>query len=364
MKAFLERHIIWLPFMIAIGLFLLTDVMISFTPVGQYLDDKVDNNLSRKLDNIRSDHPRQIDILALGTSRVNNGFKTETFEKSVPSGLNTYNMGLPGGSYYLIKLVLERHVHQYGKPKMVLLEVTDFLLNNDFVSTNNILYYRSILANQPELASEIFNSPYLSMNDKQEIVLASLSGLYRYRSILAPDILAKMVLKGKSKDNRYFQGWNPKKISKDMKSDRNVLMNAKARERRILSNYKQVDTERLENFLSYCQQENIPVVLFEYPSHPSYQGIFDRNAISRPYYEAVQKVVSEYHVPFVDLKKELPHNVEGLFADSGHLSPAGAELMSGILAHRVFENATVSSWFQQHATLTQVPAAVAAAGGR
>ena len=340
-----DRWFHFFPFILALVLFLVTDCAINYTRVGNFLDDKVDNILQRKLGNITKDNPAHIDILALGTSRTNNGFDTPDVERLASVPVNVYNMGLPGCNYYLMQLVLEGQIKKYGKPKLILLEVTDFLLNNQFISDNNILYFRTLLANQPEMKDVIFKSPYLSDEDKKEIVFSSISGLYRYRSILAPDHLIKLVLKGKTQSNHFYEGWRPRKVSKDMANPSSIIQSAKARDREILGEFSKVDGSRLEHLLAYCAGQHIPVVMFEYPSHPSYQQIFDAKPVSRDYYHAIEQITARYHIPFVDLKSDLPADITGLFADTGHLSQAGAQYFAGKLDEKLFQLDTVRQLF-------------------
>lgn len=341
----------FLPFIIAIGLFVILDCLILYTPVRDLLDTQLDNCLERKLIQVKADRPQQLDLLFLGSSRTNNGFVTEIFEKSWPTqAINAYNMGLPAGDYFLFKLALNNHIQQYGKPKLILLEVTDFFFNPDFISNNNILYIRVLMAQNPAMVSAIFKSPELSLELKKEIFFASVSGLYRYRSLFTPNKFKKMLLNRESfKARKFFQGWNPKEIKKVMASDHTVRENALARKRTLLDNFTRFDSSKLVSFLTYCQNENIPVVLVDWPSHPYYADLFEQHPISSTYHQEIAHIAKQFDIPFLNLSAQITPNIAGLYADAGHLSPAGAKQYTQLLTQKLVELDKTHAFFKPKA---------------
>ncbi len=326
----------FMPFIIAIGLFLVVDLAITFTPIDDKLSSAVENNLANKLVDILGDDPKNIDVLAVGTSRTNYGISSNDLEDALNNGnlksndeINVYNMGLPGGSYYMLLMVLKNHIKEFGKPKVVVLETTEFLYNRDFKSDNNILYYRTLINGSKYMDKEIMGSASLTTDTKQEIMYSRLSGLYRYRSILSPQRLAKIILKNKTKMETFEEGWRPRGIGKEMSSETKILTAAKARKRRLIDGFDSIDLANLEEFLDYCDEQGIEVVMFELPSHPSYQTIFESSEIGKAYYREVHPYLEKRGVPLVDMRFELPkENVDPLFSDTGHLSIEGAHFFS------------------------------------
>jgi hypothetical protein len=89
-----------------VGGVVLIAIMLDFFYTAVYLQ----SNHRGKIDYVYNSFGRNYDVVILGSSRANNHFVSELFEKE---GLKTYNYGMSGGHLYeaslLLKLMLERN---------------------------------------------------------------------------------------------------------------------------------------------------------------------------------------------------------------------------------------------------------------
>jgi hypothetical protein len=314
------------PFFITLAVIVLLDRLILFAPVSNFLDDRIQNALKIKLEQLQPDG-EDLDILFLGTSRTNNGFATPIFAKEASA--NVYNMGLADGDYAIFLQVLKYLAEHQKKPHRLYLEVSNVLFKPAHLSDNSVLYYRTLFGGQPAKALHILQMSTLSWRDKQEIGLTYLSGIYRYRTVIGVRALAKYAahyLAGNqfSKSN-YLQGWKPAKT--EMIMGKSPQMKQKAQEvlYQQMSNYDQPDTNRFRQLLDFCKEEEIPVILVEWPTHPIYDDLFHHYPLAEKYDTTIKSIAQQYHLPLIQLQKNLPKEKQDLFfAEPGHLNESGA----------------------------------------
>ena len=324
------------PFLIALALFLLVEVLLSLPLVESKLQAKVENWLQWKLEDIVEDNPQHEDVLAFGSSRTLHGFNAQRFETLSQKQLNAYNYGISFGDYYLFQLMLERHVKHYGKPDTVLLEISDFLLKEGSMPADNIVYFQTLLKDDPALFPKVMEAPVLSQSNKWEITFASLSSIYRYRDLLSPQ---KVIQTFWSTPNTRAlqQGWKPHKNSNKSHTQKELQEHATQRVYRILGDYKKLDTQKLLGFIQYCQQNNIQVVLVAWPNHQSYQRQFAQYPIIKTFQQAVQNIQHDQNIRFIDLGNLPGTDKAENFADSDHLAEEGAIYYTEVLARALFK---------------------------
>ncbi len=347
----MKRPSPYLPFLIALCIVLLAEGVIALPAVSGWMDAQVKNVLKRKQALVAQDNPRQMDVLALGSSRTHNGFAANAFEASAEKPINAFNMGLPTGDYYIYSLVLKDFVRQYGKPRLVMLDASEFLFNRNLKSGYNTLYLSTLIQQNPELAQSIWQSPFLDAEDKKEIVLSGLSGLYRYRVLLRPKTLAKMALKGLPVKSPLYDGWEPlpDKIS-IMSSEQRAIEAAENTARKFYQDYPAIDTQPFEALVTYCRESGIPVVMVRWPLHPTFVRTFETYPIQRDYDALLKRIATQYDVALVDLNTQAQLASDGQnFRDPSHLSESGAKTFSAILARQVFDKVSPNEWLSaQH----------------
>lgn len=80
-----------------------------------------------KIDYVYNSEARDYDVVILGSSRANNHFVSETFEKE---GLKTFNFGMNGGTLFEASLLLKLMIERKYEIKNVILEA-DLNLSNE-----------------------------------------------------------------------------------------------------------------------------------------------------------------------------------------------------------------------------------------
>lgn len=327
------------PFIIALVFFILMDFGVTFTPIEAWLNREYQNALTVKLEDINKFPPDQSpDILFLGSSRVNNGFDTITFEKLAPYPVQVYNLGLPTGDYYLFALLLENYLKKHKKPKLLLIELNDFGLKSTYFSDINSMYYRTLLTRDPLLAIRLFPSPLLSFRYKKEIFFNTLSGIYRYRSLLAPNYLAYIFRRGPMPEMKFMDGWSPRNREIGKKEEHIFVLSAKDAMQKLLADYQKTDTRQLEYLLNVAKKASIPTVLVEFPNHPSYQTLFDKSPYRMAFADAARSLQEKYQISIINLNTQHPPDVSRLFFDARHLNAQGATYYTKLLAANLFQS--------------------------
>lgn len=359
------------PFLIALLLFVLFDLSLNIPAWKNQLDYMSNNPLPQKLQALKQDNPKALDVMVLGTSRVNNGFATPYFESASSLRLNTFNMGLPLANYLVLKQYLAFHIAHYGKPRIVVLEVADYLLNKRYYSYQTALYYRDLLYPQHTLA-QVMSAPNLSWAYKQEILLSAVSNIYCYRRVLSPEALWTVLwskisyklnmLLGRQpdplpalqrtqphntealpyKEGQSYDGWYPRTGKTLQHAALSYLTDAQHRAKTFQSNYTEIDAKGLQEVIDLCQQHNIEVALLIMPNRPEYSTQFQRQTVYPHYVETVEALARRNNIALLDLSKERQLPGKDIYTDSIHLNTAGAITYTRLLKQQLLNNQNVS----------------------
>ncbi len=323
------------PLIFGLVAMLLVEIIIALPVVQKRLDYLVINPLPTKLEQVKTfatdaKATGKPMVLAMGSSRTYDGFAPKAFEQAVQDvtteEVTAYNMGLPEAGYDVMLLYLKYHVAQYGKPKMLMLETTDFLFDRRL--TRSIYYYPSLFAKQPALAWDALSYPVFDMDERQNLALASVSGLFRYRKALSPYMLPKVLLgkvgTGENENPVSKDGWEHL-LHSDMLDTPDSLW---------ISNTKTflpVDTRELELILDYCKEQGIQVVLVDWPDMSPYRKLALDSDLYAGYEEAIDSVAQKYHVRHVNFNDEPGASDKINFTDIRHLNPEHAEYFTRLL---------------------------------
>lgn len=354
---------------------------VTLSPLNQKFNFSYGNFLPTKLALLRQHQPEKLDVLFLGTSQTNNGFITRVFEQTAQdltrTSINSFNLGLPNNRYDVMLGTLQMHIHRYGKPRLVLVELSPSIQErNSMLYYLPALYHRSLIENDPSLLGNTFSNPLIADNVKKEMLFSSASSLYQYRHTFSPvNLLSKISGKLKStlpipapSANAAMQenlaaidfegvanaqqqptrtidptwtekGWYPKEQSPHMTTPEGVALSVTEARKYYIDGQPEVNFDKLRHLLAWCHQQNIPVVLVSWPNHPAYLQAFQKSALSQPYTEGVQALLQDYPVPHIDFNQELAtgslQNRNDLFADPRHLTPEGARYFSQRLAQKL-----------------------------
>lgn len=114
-------------FLIFIGKILLVLLLSAFALDFIYTSVFVQSETRNKVENVINSKPQKYDVIILGTSRANNHFVSEMFEKE---GLKTFNYGMSGSHLFETSLLLKLMVERGWNIKNVIVE-TDLNLSNE-----------------------------------------------------------------------------------------------------------------------------------------------------------------------------------------------------------------------------------------
>lgn len=345
---------------------------VTFSPLNQRFNFKYGNFLPVKMQMLEARQPEKTNVLFLGTSQTNNGFIPSVFDRKFGHGIKSFNVGLPNNRYDIMLAYLRFHQRQYGKPQLLLVELSPSIQEKDAqLYYLPALYYRTLIEREPALASIYLANPLLAENVKRELLSSSFSSLRQYRYTFSPvNLLAKVSdkLKGFSglhdataqaspvyegnesgsvesdnaappawvTDEMLGGGWYPKPQSVHMKTSAGIRQSVIEARKYYIEPQGAVHFDKLHVLLSYCQREGIPVALVSWPNHPAFVDEFRKSPLSVPYEQGLMAIRRQYPVMMVDLNHHLPREqVEskaGYFADPRHLTPEGAKLFSEKLA--------------------------------
>ena len=312
------------------------------------------------------------DVLFLGTSQTNNGFATHIFEAESAGEVTAFNLGLPNNRYDVMRYTLQHYIHRYGKPKVLLLELSPTIQEKgggQFYLP--ALYYRSLLEREPGLAVELVQDPLIAPAVKQELALASLSGFYQYRHTFSPvnllgkvsekvsALMAKLPLAGAAfaseeapaaspalqqtaalPANAMERGWFPKDGTEVMQTPEGARQSAVEARRYFLDPIERMNFEKLDALLTYCREENLTVVLVSWPNHPDFVAELNRGPHGAPYRQGLHALLKKHPVPVITLQAT-PQEQRVLFADPRHLTAEGAQRYTAELARRVLNLSSV-----------------------
>jgi hypothetical protein len=367
----------------------LSTIFILKPAIHERLDLLYGNFLPVKLQQLKAQANRPIDVLFLGTSQTNNGFATQAFEEASPVKLSSFNMGLPSNRYDVMLTYLQAHIRHYGKPKLLLLEMNPTFLDKETsLYYLPALFYRTLLDHDPQSLDLVMTNPHMPENVRHELLL-SVSSLHEYRATFSPlHLISKVADKISDITHRYTKtalaqedantdnlankpaetllgakkaslpgsfpvslpmkekGWNPLDIKPSMLSKTGLVQASREADQYFLSQMPPVYFGKIQAILDYCHQQNIPVMLVRWPDHPGFRALFAKTGQQAPFEQGLQHLLQAEQVSYFDLNQNLPSQLESTFSDPRHLTPAAAVSFSKLLAQKIFNQPGIEDLFQ------------------
>lgn len=255
-----------------------------------------------KVENVINSKAQNYDVVILGTSRANNHFVSELFEKD---GLKTFNYGMSGAHLFETSLLLKLMVARGWKINNIIIE-TDLNLCNEkrddgtFGRFMPFMHQSKIITNhfknEPDFA-ELYYVPfyrYIQFDAK-----VGFRAFYKTAVGEPTNVLA---------NNGYYPlGFNPKANMKNNIESLVPLRN------RYFEEIKQI-----------CKSNNINLIAVTTPMCSNVKGM--------DYFKKVKKLYPEI--------KEYEHVVQGdqYFSSCGHLNDKGARLFTTKVIEDLFKN--------------------------
>jgi hypothetical protein len=288
-------------FFLFIGKIIVVLLLSAFVLDFIYTKVFVQSDSRNKVENVINSKAQNYDVIILGTSRANNHFVSELFEKK---GFKTFNYGMSGAHLFETSLLLKLMIERNWKIKNIIIE-TDLNLCNEkrddgtFGRFMPFMHQSKIISdhfkNEPDFA-ELYYIPfyrYIQFDAK-----VGFRAFYKTAVGEPTNVLA---------NNGYYPlGFNPKA---NMKNNIESLV--------PLRNHY------FEEIKQICKSNNINLIAVTTPMCSNVKGM--------DYFKKVKKLYPEI--------KEYEHVVQGdqYFFSCGHLNDKGARLYTKKIIEDLFK---------------------------
>ena len=243
-----------------------------------------------KVENVINSKPQQYDVIILGTSRANNHFVPELFEKE---GLKTFNYGMSGSHLFETSLMLKLMVERNWKIKNIIVE-TDLNLSNEKRDDGTFGRFMPFMHKSKIITEHFKNEP-----DFTELYYVP---FYRYIQF----------------DEKVgFRAWYKTLIDEPTNSLANngyypLGFNPKANMKNNIESLVPLRNRYFEEIKQICKANHINLIAVTTPMCSNVKGM--------EYFKKVKALYPEI--------KEYEHVIEGdeYFSSCGHLNDKGARL--------------------------------------
>ncbi len=250
------------------------------------------SNKRNKIEYVYNSKARNYDVVILGSSRANNHFVSELFEKK---GLKTFNYGMSGAHLFEADLILKLMLERKYMIKNVILEA-DLNLSNDHRADGIACKFLPYLHQ-----SEVIREHFSKESDFMELYYIP---FYRYIKFDAQIGFREMILNVLHKKTSHLQylGYHP-------------LGNKKGRMKNDISSLKPlIRNPYYESIQQLCRVNNINFIAVMTPMCENTKGI--------NYFKKVKTIYPEIH-NYENVVVE-----DQYFSSCGHMNDAGARLFT------------------------------------
>ena len=288
-------------FLLFIGKILLVLLLSAFALDFIYTTVLAQSETRNKVENVMNSKPQNYDVIILGTSRANNHFVSELFEKQ---GVKTFNYGMSGAHLFETSLMLKLMIERGWKIKNVIVE-TDLNLSNEKRDDGTFGRFMPFMHSSKTITEHFKNE-----SDFTELYYVP---FYRYIQFDAKvgfracyKTLVNEPTTILANDGYYPLGYNPKASMKNNIESLVPLRN------RYFEEIKQL-----------CKVNNINLIAVTTPMCSNVKGM--------DYFKKVKTLYPEI--------KEYEHVVEGdeYFSSCGHLNDKGARLYTKKIIDDLFK---------------------------
>ena len=254
-----------------------------------------------KVEKVFNSKAENYDVVILGSSRANNHFVPELFEKK---GLKTFNYGMSGAHLFEASLLLKLMAERNYKIKTVILEADLGLCNekeSEAIAAKFLPYIHH---------SEIIKAHFSEQENFNELYYIP---FYRYIDFDALIGFREMYNTATGKPTNILDhlGYHPLTSNKrgNMKNDIRAL--------------KPIRNKYYEEIKQICKQNNYNLISVMTPMCTNVKGL--------DYFEKANKIYPEIH--------NLENVVQGdqYFSSCGHMNDAGARMFTSIVIEKFFE---------------------------
>ncbi|OCB76668.1 hypothetical protein [Flavobacterium crassostreae] len=255
-----------------------------------------------KIDYVFNSTARNYDVVILGSSRANNHFVSELFEKQ---GLKTFNYGMSGGHLFEASLLLKLMIERKYEIKNVILEA-DLNLSNthqaEGISAKYLPYLHS---------SKIVRKHFENEKDFNELYYIP---FYRYLKYETKIGFRETFFTAIQKKSRLLENGGYYSLGKTKGNMKNNIVNLNPLPHNTY--YQEIK--------GLCKAHNIRFIAIMTPMCENVTGM--------NYFDKVHKAYPEIH----NYENAVVEN--RYFSSCGHLNDVGARLFSSIILNDFFKN--------------------------
>lgn len=260
----------------------------------------LNSNNRNKIQYVFNSDAKKYDVVVLGSSRANNHFDAEMFNKK---GIKTFNFGTSGSRLQETALLLELMVERNYQIKNILLEV-DLNINSDNYSEGIRAEFMPYIHN-----SETIKEYYKTISNFNQIYYIPFYRYICYDSKIGFRELFYATIHKKSSDFQHF-GYYP------LYKKKNTLQ-------LDIANYYPKKNKSYERIKSICKKNNIHLIAVTTPMCSGCNN-FD-------YFKQLSKLYPEIH----NYENVVTDNQ--YFSSCGHMNDKGAKIFTGKIISDFFK---------------------------
>lgn len=288
-------------FFLFIGKILFVLLLSAFALDFIYTSVFAQSETRNKVEHVINSKPQNYDVIILGTSRANNHFVSELFEKE---GLKTFNYGMSGAHLFETSLLLKLMIERNWKIKNIIVE-TDLNLSNEKRDDGTFGRFMPFLHQ-----SETITNHFATEADFTELYYVP---FYRYIQF----------------DEKVgFRAWYKTLINEPTNTLSNngyypLGHNPKANMKNNIEKLTPLRNRYFEEIKQICKTNHINLIAVTTPMCSNVKGM--------EYFKKVKALYPEI--------KEYEHVVEGdaYFSSCGHLNDKGARLYTAKIIEDLFK---------------------------
>jgi hypothetical protein len=265
-----------------------------------YTNVYLTNNDRGKVQYVFNSQARNYDVIVLGSSRANNHFVPELFEKK---GLKTFNYGLSGGHLFEASLLLKLMAERNYNIKTVILEA-DLGLCNDKLAEGIASKFLPYIHQSETIEKHFYNQ--MNFN---ELYYIPFYRYVKYETIIGfREMFFNTIQKKTSHLNH--NGYAP------------LLNNQHGNMKNDIRALKPIRNKYYEEIKQICKQNNYNLITVMTPMCTNVKGL--------DYFQKANKIYPEIH--------NLENVVQGdqYFSSCGHMNDAGARMFTDIVLEKFF----------------------------
>lgn len=260
-----------------------------------------------KIENVIHLKPQNYDVIILGTSRANNHFVSELFERE---GLKTFNYGMSGSHLFETSLLLKLMVERGWKIKNVIVE-TDLNLSNEKRDDGTFGRFMPFMHQSKTITTHFKNEA-----DFMELYYVPFYRYLKFDEKIGFRAWYKTLI-NEPTNLMQHQGYYP------------LGKNPKANMKNNIENLKPLRNRYFEEIKQICEANSINLIAVTTPMCSNVKGM--------EYFKKVKTLYPEI--------KEYEHLVEGdqYFSSCGHLNDKGARLFTTKIINDLFKKPLTSN---------------------